>query len=510
MSNKPGLLISVLMLCGLLIASVFGWMGLVIVLVAFTGLALAFYLLDHKPEWYLLLMIFFFYRGFYIIDTDVVFRLPGVFKAKDVLLVGWLGFWMLREISRLPPKLKMVNDRFGKDPLCFAFKLLGVLGAVILVYTIFYLKEPWLLAVRSAREFLSYFWPLLAYRLLTREQLQRFFKLLVGLVIIGLFFSLVKGGMRGVEEYGSGSMFGVIRFQNWAESLAYLSLIFFVVCWMMKPSWRYFIGAALFSMSILAFLYRARIAGMCVGVAITILFLHGKERLRLLLLMALAPIFLLLLLGMYGAATGIGFSNYIENFFDFFAAVKDNDLSGVTFRMTQLAERLPLLEKYPFFGIGFLGPYGKIAWALYYKGYMPLGFVDAGWADLLLKYGYVGTPVFVFFYLFSAFLAIKRYRVCKGVVARAANLSVLAFVVMSFCTLYSYNYMGFEAVYITFSLLNIFAFFEYAKERDAEETKEQQSEDSSQRADSERLPSSDDDVVVPLPGNRWKKQSFTR
>lgn len=464
MLNKPSALVGIISVGLLILFAALGWVGVMATLAIFLGLLLTFYVLEYKPEWYLLAMVFFFYRGFYIIDTDVVFRLPGIFKAKDVLLLGWLGFWALREISRLSPKQKDVVDHFKADPLWVDFKLLGVLGCVVLGYTIWYLKEPALLAIRSAREFLSYFWPLLAFRLLNRDQLQRFFRLLVILVMVGLFFSLVQGGMRGVEKYGSASQFGVVRFQNVVESLAYVSLIFFAVCWLINPRSRYLFLAAIFSLSVLAFTYRARIAGMVVGIVLTLIFLRNRERMRLLLVMALSPFLLLFLLGVYGMSVGVGFVEYISNFFDFFLATSDADLSGATFREMQLVERLPLVNKYPVFGIGFLGPYGKVAWDLYYQGYMPLGYVDAGWADLMIKYGFVGMPIVFFFYLFSAYLAIKRYRGCRGVVSRAANLSVFVFVVMSFCTLYSFNYMGFEAVYITFVLLNVFAYFEYVKE----------------------------------------------
>lgn len=468
MLNKFVFVPSVLMLGLVLLAVMFGWVGLVSVLVAFTAVALAFYFLEYKPEIYLLVMIFFFYRGFYIIDTEVLFRLPGVFKAKDILLACWLGYWVFRELLRQPPKMKEEYSAFIKNPLCLNFKILGGLGVVVLAYTILYLKESPLLAIRSARDFLSYFWPLLAFRLMTRDQFERFFKCLVGLVLIGVVFSLVRGGVRGVEEYGSATRYGVVRFQNVVESLAYTTLIFFVVSWLLNPRRKYFFLAALFSLSILAFTYRARIAGMSLGILLTIFYLHGRERGRLLLLLALAPAGLLLMLGLYGVLNGVGFAEYIKNFFDFFTASLDADLGGSTFRRIQLVDRLPLIEKYPIFGIGFLGPYGKVTWDLYYQGYMPLGFVDAGWADLMLRYGFIGMPIIFFFYLFSMYLAIKRYRQCRGGVARAANLSIFVFVILSFCTLYSFNYMGFEAVYITFVLLNMFAFFESLKDRDRE------------------------------------------
>ena len=426
------------------------------------------FLLFARPMWFLALGLFVFYGAFELVDMERFGRVAGLFRLKDVFLIMMVGYMVTTGILR--GEAKRTALRQSKAFRAWAVFMLWIL--YVYVYTVFYLGEDKMLAFRVGRTYLSYGWPfLLLWWVRDQKDWDRFLRILYVLGFVAIGVALMGSlGLR-VSLYapdlpagiGTAESLGLYRAGHEGQSLVYslfmLSFWRFIFKNTRRNAWLAFIFA--FGSSL--FLFRTRLAGTVFGIVVASLFVGWRYRLRAL---STGVIGLLLMVGamiVFGlfakTVVRVDDASYLGRVVEFFQrgaeAVAGEGIDAG--RRYNIDIRWPLVREHPLIGIGFISPFGSIAWGIYAAGGMPIGVVDVGWIDILVRLGFVGCGLLGTLLLMAARDAVdvlRRFPLSAE--EKALCLTLIGYTTLMVVSVYSFSYPTLESSIITFAIL--FAF----------------------------------------------------
>lgn len=427
------------------------------------GFGLLFLLLK-KPVWFVLLGIFFYYGALRIVDTEVVGRVAGLFRLKDV----FLAMMVLHIVAT-----HVISRRRGILPAkASSFRLfllfMGWIGFQMW-RTVFLLGEEQMLMFRVGRHFLTYgYFIFILYYFRSEKDwkgLKRYMHALafltIGLGVLTAFGINTTLYPRGSMMYG-GFSHGIFKYFSPGESLVFAMFMYNVWRFCFRPTWRNGVLALILAGGCTFFIYRARLAGMVLGMAISTFLAPPKVRSRALVMGVVTLGLAVMVVVVFGLVasnlTEMGRQSYLGNLVDYFdvarRGVTERNTDDVMIRQLFVELRWPLVRKSPFLGVGFVSPFGRVAWEMFRLGDLPIGHVDVGWLDALMSLGGIGTCILAVF-LISAALEGKRIVTSKNLSEDeyAFGLTIVAFVVTMFVSTYSFAYPTREESILTFSLL---------------------------------------------------------
>lgn len=432
------------------------------------GFALLF-LLFARPQWFLLLSIFVFYGSFGIVDMDVFGRVAGLFRLKDVFLVLMVGYAVTTTIIRGGGDKRTPLRSSTAYP---AWRVFVLWVVCVYLYTVVVLGEDKMLALRVGRIYLSYAWPLLLlWWLRSEEDWKRFYRFLyflgfiaIGLAVLGSFGASIQLYSNDALPPGIGSAesLGIYRAGNEGESLVYALFIISFWRFIHRQSFRNAAIAFIFAFGSSLFLFRTRLAGVTLGIALSSLFVSWRLRMRAVRAGVIGIVVLLGAIVVFGlfAKTLVRMDDtpYVARIVQFFQkgvdAVLHGEVSDSLGRKFHVQMRWPLVKEHPLIGIGFISPFGSLAWEIYMKGGMPIGIADVGWIDLLVRLGFVGVFLIGALYFFVARDARTLLRVQElSDEERSVALAMIGYCVLATVSVYSFSYPSWEPCIVTFSLL---------------------------------------------------------
>lgn len=439
------------------------------------GFFLLFFLVT-QPVKFLLLGIFVAYGTFDILDMETFGRVRGLFRLKDIFLVLLVGYMILTSILAGARPTPLRWSRAYRPWLLF---LLWI--GLVFAYTVKVLGESPMLALRVGRTYLAYGLPyVLLWFLRTEREWTMFHRYVYGLG----GFAILLGVLRGLgvptsltsatpeTVSGSAEQLGLFRFGNPSESLVFALFILSFWRFAFKPTRRHALVAMLMAFGGSLFLYRARIAGTLLGVLAGVLLAPLRVRIRAVVIGTAGTLLLLLAVGLFGIVAKPLVrghrDSYMTRMAEFFESgvrgLIHGDTADVIGRRYSTRIRWPLVQERPVMGIGFVSPFGVIAWSMYEKGGMPIGTVDVGWMDVLVRLGFGGALVLLVLLLSVVMDALGVYRM-QGLTddEQAMCLALIGYIVLMLFSVYSFSYPTYEMAIITFGIL--FAFVVHIRER---------------------------------------------
>lgn len=422
------------------------------------------YLLLRRPAWFLMMAIFFYFRTMQIVDTDVVGRIAGLFRLKDVffavLLLHIIATEVIHRSDRVVPKSAKSFRLFLLFMTWLGFEMWR---------TVFLLGEGPVLMFRVSRHFLSYgFFFFLLYYLRSEREWEMLRRCMYGFAFLTMFLGLLTAMGINITIYPRGAAMigryfrGVFKFYNPGESLVFAMFMYSVWRYCFRPTMKNGVVAALLAGGCTFFIFRARLAGVALGMVVALFFAPARVRARAILLGVVLTVCVVVLLSVFGLiaanAGELGRDSYLgalaEYFNDAARGLTQKNTDDVMGRQLFVAARWPLVKEHPVAGIGFISPFGEIAWELFRMGEMPIGHVDVGWLDALMRFGVVGITVLSLF-LISVAVEGRRLLQVQGLSENeyAFALTAIGFVVLMFVSTYSFAYPTREEPILTLSLI---------------------------------------------------------
>lgn len=421
------------------------------------------WLLIRKPDYFLYLGLFFFYRALNIIDVDTFGRLPGFFRLKDIFLLLLLGRMIADACIGLevPRMQKSLLRTFLIIWLCYiAFQMFR---------TVTLLGEEPVLMFRAGRKFLTYALPfIIFFYVRTEQQWKQFFFFLIGMACLTFLLSIMSSlGLPTSISFGEASygryFAGVFKYYSPGESLVFCLFMLAVWTYCFKPTRFLFAYVSSLAVACSMFVFRARLAGIGIGLVVASIFAPANVRRRAavtgVVVSTLLLIFLLIFPIISKGENYLGFKEtYVGQMVDYFEhayrglVYKDTD--DIFIRQMIINARWPIIQMHPLAGVGFISPFGKLGWDLFKKGLMPIGAVDVGWIDALTLFGSVGSSLLgglLFMTAMSgAIIALNQRLPDKH---RAFGLTAVSFIVLTFISVYSFAYPTEESSMVTISIL---------------------------------------------------------
>ncbi|NQT91531.1 MAG: O-antigen ligase family protein [Lentisphaerae bacterium] len=436
------------------------------------GLALAgafclFVLIFLRPTWFLMLGLFFFYGALKIVDVNVFGRIVGLFYLKDLFFVVIVGYTIATEILR-PEGFRLLR----RSPAFVPWLLLLGWWAWQMFYTVKIMGDDPILAFRVGRHLLAYLFPVIILRWFRTERDWRE----LGIFIHGLAFLSVLLGVlaaMGVDVIffsGPEEMLirkyheGIFKYFNPGESLVFALAGLSVWRYAYRPSKKNLCLLVLLAGGASLFLFRARLAGLGLGLFLAWLLAHEAPRRRTVAMGAVCAVLVVMSLTITGilvsqsGATQRDGRPYVSRILEYFGEAVEGLVSGesqaVQMRKHVAETRLPLVKEHPLCGIGFVSPFGKIAWRIHRYGLNPTGHVDVGWVDALMRLGGIGAAILTAL-LLSCIIHARRIMKTRGHSqdVYVFALTLIGYVVLMFVTTYSFSYPTREPAIMTFSIL---------------------------------------------------------
>lgn len=361
------------------------------------ALAFLIYLLVTRPHYFTLLLLFFTFEAFALVNVDTFGRLPGLFRAKDALLFLLLAYTMATAaLGGQPLKEARKSKLFGVVVAFLAFV------ALQMARTHFMMGERFMLLFRAGRHFLSYgvalfliiyFRDAKRWRLLMRWAIG-FTVLIFGFNLLQLFGVEIPFILSGMADTGS---VGAVKFYSPAMCLSFWLFLqaFWKFC--VAPSKRGIAYLLLMTFIVMLYSFRALWSGLLAGLFVAWFMVPGRVKSRSALLLAIV-----FTTAIAVGVLGVAFSTR-ESLAEAFGAFIRYITSTVTdivnaegtyySRSIADAQRIPLIKAHPLMGMGFVSVFGEIALDLWMQGNLPVGTIDTGWIDLLLKLGGLGVIV---------------------------------------------------------------------------------------------------------------------
>lgn len=444
------------------VALIFGYLGAhdyVLPLALLAGCC-GLYLLFVRPFWFLLVALFFFYQALDIVDTDTFGHVAGLFRLKDLCFVLLVAHAIAGGILDRQSRLSQAGTLYYLPFLLFV-------GWLVFQFlrTVYILGDEPLLSFRAGRHFLTYLlFLLIPVYVTTDRDWATIFKYLHVLAFFSISLAFLTAAGYSPSFFaltGRYSAAGVLKFWSPGESIVYFLFVFDFWRLCLRPTKQRAALLLLMGIGVAMFVFRARLAGTALGILAGVCFVANRIRFRVFLagicVLTAAVVFLSALTLIAPTAYG-GNKNYVVKFVDYFKDAAEGIVYGksdaILIRTMFMQERLPIIKEHPFAGLGFVSPFGTVAWKMYKTGVMPMGHVDVGWLDSLLRLGSIGSFLLALFLFASAWQAsriLKRYDLTVD--EQVACLTTIAFVVLMFASLYSFSYPTYEPAITSFSIL---------------------------------------------------------
>lgn len=417
------------------------------------------FLLVTRPHVFVVLLVFFLFEMFGLANVDTFGRLPGLFRAKDVLLFLLVGYTAAGAAMGLRPA------RPFRDSKLFV-PLMAFLGFVVfqMFYTRTFHHERLSLLFRAGRHFLTYGVAFFLVLFFYDERRWRFLERWLFVFVFGVFFLnlLEMAGVpvpfyfwRGTFDFG---VVGAVKFANAAGPLTYwlFARCFWEFCY--KPERKNTVLLALLGLVLLTYSYRAYWAGLAVGLLITWFMAPPRAKFRAAVVVAGAVVVGgLLTVFAVAAASSVSMAAAAKRLWEF-AAGTVTDLvlvqGSYASRAVMDAMRIPLVKAHPFMGMGFVSVFGDVAYDLWMRGDLPVGTIDTGWIDLMLRLGGIGSTMLLLLFLRVIQVNWQLNRdPAASVSDHAVYLGNVTFVVLATVSLVAAALPSWEAGITTLSLI---------------------------------------------------------
>jgi hypothetical protein len=364
---------------------------------ALLGLFILLFVIVTRPINFILLLMFFLFEAFDLVDVERFARLPGLFKAKDFLIALLAGFTLVNIAMHHFPRGVLKRSRLFW-PLMFF--LLFVVGQFLRTY--YLLGEKPMLLFRQGRHFLTYALPFILILFITRDQDWRrldrwclFFIFLitalnfVDSVIIRLpFFHSVS-----VER---AKTLGVIKSYNPALLLTYWMFFrrFWLYCF--HPGKRNLIWLVVMGAALIFYFFRGTVAASLMAILAVSLLVPPRIRARSFVVITTAAVSLTILSVLaVSVSQALSRGDALAAFRRYMMSTGTDVIRGEGTYASRIAIdrfRYPLIKKNPFVGMGFISVFGEVAYTLWRtEGVLPVGTSDTGWLDLMLRLGLIGS-----------------------------------------------------------------------------------------------------------------------
>jgi hypothetical protein len=390
--SQPEMATAVLVLCGLL------------------------FLLFARPTYFALLLLVFLFEAFDLVDVERFGRLPGLFRAKDVLIFLAVGYVVANASLHNPPAFRLRDSRLFKPMVAY------ILFVVFQMWrTKVLLHESPLLLFRAGRLYLTYGLPFLLFFFFRRERdwvvLDRLFLFAIAVTTVLIMAGSVLGPLPLLSRFGGATaQLGVFKSYNPAGQIVYWYFFRFFWRFCQEPRRKNLFALAAVGVATMMYFHRSMISGVLVGISMALFAVPARVRVRAVTVLVLLAVMLVAL-----TVVGVAFSQ-TTSAGEIALALKNYILSTATdlfrvegtyrSRVTIDTERYPLVKQHPFLGIGFLSVFGNVAYSMWKtEGTLPVGTVDTGWLDLMLRLGGVGT-------LFLLILLLQCLRINWGLYVR--------------------------------------------------------------------------------------------
>ncbi|MBL7077367.1 MAG: hypothetical protein ISS31_07835 [Kiritimatiellae bacterium] len=435
--------------------------------IALVGAMWAALLMAWSIPAYLVIILFFHYGTFNIVDLMWFGHVFGLFRLNDLLVVtvaAMVGGTIAMQRWR---PLRLNRTYFGL-PMFLFFVWIGV----EVIYTVLFIGEQPILALRVARRYVPYLFviPILQWFQSERHwrALLRFLHVCVILVLLIGLLNVI--GVRTTLGHSFGTLTrlhrGLFKLFNPGESLMFAFLMFSFWRYCHSPSRRNMFWLIMGAGGGCLFLFRARIAGALLGLGGSLLLTRGQVRTRAITLLALVTG--LILAGLLAvtaitrayhpdAAAGAQVSLF-DYFRDAFVGITgQEETAPILWRQLRIEQRLPLIKEHPIMGVGFTSIWGDVVADLWRTGSLAQRFVDAGWVECLLQLGSIGTALLLLFLGLTAAEARRILHTCARTTEdRALCLALFGYVVMMLSTLYSFSYPSLQGPITSFAILTAF------------------------------------------------------
>ena len=372
---------------------------------AVVALAFLIYLLVTRPHYFTLLLLFFMFEAFALVDVDTFGRLPGLFRAKDALLFLLLAYTMATAALGEEPLRNARKSSLFKPLVIFLFFV-----ALQMARTRFLMGERFMLLFRAGRHFLSYGMALFLIIYLRDAKrwrlLMRFCYFFVAMMLVMHLLGLA--GIRipklGIDVAQSIWGHGVVKFVNPAMCLAFwlFQQAFWAYCF--RPAPRAGLKLAWLTLAVTMYSYRALWGGLIFGMALAWFLVPRRVRARsaVLMIVAAVSVISLGLLALF-ISSQVDAASAMQSLFRYITSTVSDvvNVEGSYYSRSMVdAQRIPLIKAHPFMGMGFVSVFGEVALDLWMQGNLPVGTIDTGWVDLLLKLGGVGVIVLAVLFIY--------------------------------------------------------------------------------------------------------------
>lgn len=378
-----------------------------------------------------LILIYFvaMYDGGGILPLDTLFQIPGIGRPTDLFGAMLFGYLVLLLCMRREQRTILQRNIFYRP-----LMIMLIYTVVVLIYTVVHWNEDPLLAFRIARRFFVYGIPLVMFFIIKDKSAWRWIERICLLLIYLAFVVSIADAALGLDwvdnvREGSAQRMGIIKAYTQVKALAVFFLGRYVWLYAHEPTRKNFLMMSSIAGTFLVYLFRGFMAGTAAGVfAITLLMLSFARRRALRMLFGGGILVVLLAImtatvltdGSLNEMSDQFFGRYLGDIGEMGEAISGQAAwheSTFAYRMEQAREKLPLFRQNPWFGIGFLSPMGRPAWKLYLGGEMPLGDIDSGWVDILMRLGSIGAVVVAYFYstvMYKLIRTLKYWRRTSG------------------------------------------------------------------------------------------------
>ena len=397
---------------------------------------------------------------FSLLNPDI-FRLPGIFRLRDVFFVTAFFPLLLKVYKR--------ETRSFTDLLPKAIWLIICSTLIEIILTMYVQNQNINFTIRMGRRYLYYliYFPLI-YLIDDHKRFKRFMFLIISSSLIYSGFMILQyalgpshiifkyaahveeqeiAGQYVTRSYSIGNSLAIITFFYFAYRLYYnptfsVRSVFIVLCT--------FLGGVYLEFS------RANLFGVMAGMIFTIcIYFRAKDRIKFLLLTMCLIAFISLGFEVINSTTDESFKNpIVQSGKALYSGVADLVYKRGTFgfRLEDSASRIALIKKHPIFGIGFVHPDS----AIINISTVTSGIItaDSGLITLLLDFGLLGPIwlliVSIIFYNDSR----KAFNANKDVLSRNLIMAAISFYfsrLFSVLTLIDYvDYPGVVSLCIVF------------------------------------------------------------
>lgn len=368
------------------------------------GLFALVFLIVARPGNFILLLMFFLFEAFDLVDVERFARLPGLFRAKDVLIALLLGLTIANATMHRIPQGFFRETSLGK-PILFFLVFLVFQG----LRTHFWIGESWVLLFRQGRHFLTYALPFFLLLYFREQDWRNMDRWCLFFVILITILSAVDALIVRLPFFHSvadwtAARFGVIKSYNPALLLTYWMFYrrFWLFC--IRPSKGNLVVLLIITAALVFYLFRGTIAASVLAIVAVSLIVPAAVRTRAVLVLTIAGVLMFTLSIFVVSLTAAMPKNRVSDALKQYLISTGTDVIRVegtyASRVNIDRERYPLVRQHPLLGIGFISVFGEIAYRMWMQGgVLPVGTVDTGWLDLMLRLGLIGSVLLLYIFV---------------------------------------------------------------------------------------------------------------